>query len=120
MKIQTTALLEQVVINEKVLELPDSVNIDLEFSAIDTGGGFHDPILDFTFTLNNSWHALTAVDQKSIIELVLRDPRKDENKAGFSCKCEIAIGETQTEVNGRLYEEEISRALIGFVMKRFR
>lgn len=120
MKIQTTARIERFSIDGNNWQLPEDQHIDLEFSAIDTGGGFNDPILDFSFAIENPE---PDVDGNERLEFVLdlRDPQKEDNTVTFSFEGPVTKSENNLLIaNGRLREDQLSDELIRFVMKRLR
>jgi len=121
MKIQTPALIESLILDDipQDLQREQEHYIQLEFSAIDTGGAFRDPILDFSILLQNVDLGHPSTGKKHNIDLSLTDPAKKDNKIRFSCTCELAINDEQLEINGRLHEDEINNELVGFVLKRF-
>ncbi|MFH5883654.1 hypothetical protein ACG2F4_05035 [Halalkalibaculum sp. DA3122] len=122
MKIQTTAQLKALSLNGRSLELPASQTIELEFSAIDTGGGFRDAILDFTIRIPNQ----NGVDfQKPAnqcdIVATMQTPDERKREATFSSPAEPVLNdESRLEVNGRLKDEMLSRELAGFMMHLLR
>lgn len=119
MKIQTSAVIEQLLIGDKKISLPAEKGIELEFSAIDTGGGFKDPILDFSFTLDSSTRDLSEGEKEVVI--TLRDPSNEKNRATFSHRTVLKNPEGQkVEINGRLKEDDLERELIGFVLQLLR
>ncbi|MDZ7658340.1 hypothetical protein [Fodinibius sp.] len=115
MKIQTSAEVTSLQWDGKVIDLNEHHNIDLEFSAIDTGGGFKDPMLDFSIPLKNSieWSA----DQPNI-SLTLADPNNKEKQVSFSFSGEVTVSDQQ--INGRIKEDELGREVIGFVLNLLR
>jgi hypothetical protein len=115
MKIQTSAEVTSLKCGEQVVDLGQNQKIDLEFSAIDSGGGFKDPILDFSFTIDEV--SFGNKKKKSAMGLTLRNPQADD-EISFSCKADIDYQAKQ--INGRLKEEELSRELIGFVLQLLR
>lgn len=120
MKVQTTAQIETLVIDGKAQE-PASPGIDLEFSALDTGGGFKDPILDFSFLLQGldiRERDERDEDEKHKIRLMLRDPQNEENEAELLY--EESIGSSAERINGRLKDDRLSKELIGFVLQLLR
>lgn len=120
MKIQTTARIEVFAVNGKQQDLPDNQTIDFEFSAIDTGGGFKDPILDFSFTIPKKGVDMDG-EGRSEITLTISDPNESNNHVSFSCGSEPQTIEGELyEINGRLKEEQLSKELIGFVFKLLR
>lgn len=119
MKIQTSAVIEQLLIGEEKIALPGEKGIELEFSAIDTGGGFKDPILDFSFSLDCSGHDLSGGEKEMAI--TLRDPSNEQNRVTFSYMPMLKSREGQkVEINGRLKEGELERELIGFILQLLR
>lgn len=118
MKLRTTAQLISCAIDGESLNLENPSTIELEFSAIDTGGGFKDPILDFSFAVDLSDISEITEDKKHTLIVELSDPDKD-NEVKFSHEGTISITENDRFVtNGRLKEDQLSDKLIGFVMKR--
>lgn len=121
MKIQTSAEIKILAINGSSQKIPAGQSIDLEFSAIDTGGGFKDPILDFSFTIPKNVVDYNADDgQNSEITLTLSDPDQEGNEASFSYEGRLQVEEDQFEINGRLKEDQLSREVIDFVFKLLR
>lgn len=122
MKIQTTAGIKTFTINDTPQDLSAGQTIDMEFSAIDTGGGFKDPILDFTFTIPKDAVDYDADDgQKPEISLTLSDPDQEENEVMFSYESRLQVAEEgQFEINGRLKDDQLSREIIDFVFKLLR
>lgn len=121
MKVQTSALITQIIIGENSCNLNDHQTIELEFSAIDTGGGFKDPILDFSFTIDKSVIVDFNHENNHEITLSLNDPQKSDNEITFSFTGKLErIDEQHLQANGRLKEDQLSRNLIGFVIKRIR
>lgn len=116
MKIQTIATIERISIDGESTNRIDK-SIDLEFSAIDTGGGFKDPILDFSFTIEDS-DLLELIEEYQEMRIMLVDPQEEENEASFSYRLEGSISGKQ--INGRLKEDQLSRTLIGFVLQLLR
>ncbi len=117
MKVQTKAQIKTLDIDGTTRE-PASRNIDLEFSALDTGGGYKDPILDFSFPKEGLDIGEKADGEKHDIRLELCDPGNEENNAELLCEHKITPADER--VNGRLKEEQLSRELIGFVLKLLR
>lgn len=119
MKVQTTAKVKTLSLNGDSHEIKHSQEIELEFSAIDTGGGYKDPILDFSFRISRS--ADLNSNQRYELELVLGDPDNEEDEVSLKYAGELtAYDNDWFEVNGRLKEENLSRELIGFVLQRLR
>jgi len=119
MKIQSTALIHSLSIDGQSVELDNQQKIDVEFSAIDSGGGFKDPILDFSFSISRSMLPDVERDKKLPIQLTLQDPHNKESTAQFEHKV-LLQGQQSVEINGRLKEDHLSRALIGFVLQLLR
>ncbi len=115
MKIQTQAILDQLLIDGDPLSLVDDQKIALEFSAIDTGGGFKDPMLDFSISLSGG----ESIDhKKSEVFLSIQNPENADQVIQLSYEGEITVAEG--EVNGRLTQEALSKEAIGFVFKLLR
>jgi len=119
MKIRSTAHVDSLLIGGESIALDSDRPIDIEFSAIDSGGGFKDPILDFSFSLSKSVLPDIEIYKKVLVEFMLRDPNNQENSARFQHEVLLQEGEP-VEINGRLKEDELSRALIGFVLRLLR
>lgn len=115
MKIQTKAILEQLQIDGLNVPLDEDRSIDLEFSAIDTGGGFKDPMLDFSVTISD-WQS--SNHQQSKVILSISDPQNRERAIQLTCNGELTIADGQ--INGRLTDEELTREAIGFIFKLVR
>lgn len=119
MKIQTTALVKELLIDGKQYPLEDQKAIELEFSAIDTGGGFKDPMLDFSFSVEATEGL--AADQQHKLTLTLVNPRDPDNEATFAYVGAVYPADNhQLEINGRLLENKLTEELLGFVMRRLR
>lgn len=120
MKIQTTAQIKSLSIDSQSCDLNQSQIIDLEFSAIDTGGGYKDPILDFSFSIKTS-NIADVDEKKGPITLTMKDPDKTNSEVTFSHESVLkAKDDHQFEVNGRLKDDQLSRELIGFVLQLLR
>jgi len=118
MKIKTQAHLARCTIDGTPISLPEKQPIDLEFSTIDTGGGFKDPILDFLFTLDLEKALEDSADYD--IEVTLQNPNTDR-QVSFLYSGPLQKGEgKQVEVNGRLKDAGISREVIGFMLQLLR
>lgn len=115
MKIQTSAVVTSLQCDGEVIDLNQHYNIDLEFSAIDTGGGFKDPMLDFSIPLQQSiqWNE----DQPNL-SLTLLDPNNEDKEVSFTFEGEVTVSDQQ--INGRIKEDQLSRELIGFVLNLLR
>lgn len=119
MKIQSTATILSLAIGGESIALENQHTIKLEFSAIDSGGGFKDPILDFSFSISKSMLPDVENDEKLPIQVTLQDPHNEENTARFEHEV-LLQGQESAEINGRLKEDDLSRALIGFVLQLLR
>src|SRR6056297_1335568 len=111
MKIQTSAEITSLKCDGQDIEVSEHHKIDLEFSAIDTGGGFKDPMLDFSIPLKKSieWN-----EEQPNLSLILADPNNEDKKVSFSFNGEITVKNHQ--INGRIKEDQLSREVIGFVL----
>lgn len=90
---------------------------DLELSAIDTGGGFRDPIVDLAFSLPRSIGDL-PVNKRCTIDLVIRNPRDTDDAVNFSYEGMIKPADgQQVEVMGRLQDEQVDREMVRFIMR---
>lgn len=121
MKIQTTALITRLSVDGKAANLDTKHSIELEFSAIDTGGAFRDPILDFSFLIPKQKEVSHSPGEVHLFELELTDPHKEDRSEQFSY--EGALAETESEyweANGRLKEDQLSREVIGLVLQLLR
>ena len=117
MKLQKTALIKQIFIDKEPLRLEDHLTIHLELSAIDTGGGFKDPIVDFSFPVPSGVHS----DENHKFTVSLFDPDKKDNEITFDYEGAIKqSNDGDMVVNGRLKEDQLSRELIGFVLQLIR
>lgn len=97
------------------------MDIELEFSAIDTGGGFHDPILDFAYELSADGSAQFLEDETHQIRLTLQDPLDKENRLELSYQGKLLMKENhRLEGMGRLKDDEMSREITRFVMRSVR
>lgn len=110
MKIQTKAALDKFKIDGQNIPLTDKHVIDLEFSAIDTGGGFKDPMLDFSVSVSG-WESPNH--QQTQVELSISDTEDREQQIEFSYQGALTIAEG--EVNGRITEEDLTKEVIRFV-----
>jgi len=121
MKIQTTAQVTNLIIDGEQVKLDSARDIEFEFSAIDTGGAFRDPILDFSFRIpQQKWEAVSREDRHEL-ELRLSDPDDESRTTNFSYEGALAATEDHDiEANGRLKEEQLSREVIGFVLQLLR
>ncbi|MDZ7680752.1 MAG: hypothetical protein U5J63_03315 [Fodinibius sp.] len=120
MKIQTTASITSLSVDDAFVE-PDSLrDIELEFSAIDTGGAFRDPILDFSFRIPKQNKLQQEADDGCHFNIGLGDPNTGKEIA-FGYEGPLREGEHgDWEINGRLKDEQLSRELIGFVLQLLR
>lgn len=120
MKQQITAVIEKVAIDETTLELVEQADITLEFSAIDTGGGFRDPILDFAYELvvvNGT------INEETICRMVLdiREPDDKENiiSIAYDGTLKQIDGKTLAGM-GRLQNGGVTRDMVKFIMRCLR
>ena len=119
-KIQTTAQINAITIEGNSRNFTNSKTIELEFSAIDAGGGFKDPILDFSFTLEDAV-AEFELDQAYQITLTLSNPDKENSEVTFTYEGILKQKNDHIiEVNGRLKEDRLPREVIGFVLQLLR
>lgn len=121
MKIQSTAIIHSLSIGGSSISLPKQQKIEIEFSAIDTGGGFKDPILDFSFELDTKLLPKEDIKDQTPMVVTLCDPRDEKNTAQFEYEPDLVenIGD-DVEINGRLKEDQLQRELIGFVLRHLR
>ena len=120
MKIQTTAQLTSFSIDDTIVEPTSLPDIELEFSAIDTGGAFRDPILDFSFCIPSLKKVQQKVGNNCSFEIGLSDPNTGK-ETSFSYEGLLRENDNgKVELNGRLKEDELSRELIGFVLQLLR
>lgn len=115
MKIQTSAIVDILKINGESIPLDEDQKIALEFSAIDTGGGFKDPMLDFSIPYSGGE---ATNHKKSKVSLSLQNPQNAEQVIQLSYEGEITVAER--EVNGRLTQEELTKEVVNFVFKLLR
>jgi hypothetical protein len=115
MKIQTTAEIISLKRDGQAIALNQHHTIDLEFSAIDTGGGFKDPMLDFSIPLSKS---IEWSDGQSTVSLTLADPANENKKVSFSFSGKVTV--SQQQINGRIKEDQLNREVIGFVLNLLR
>lgn len=117
MKQQTKAYIKKAELDGKKISLPEEVTVNLELSAIDTGGGFRDPIVDFSFTLPGSISGIPA-NKRCTIDLVIGNPRDTDDTINFSYEGMIksAIGQ-KLEVMGRLQDNQVDREMLRFIMR---
>ena len=120
MKQRTTALIDSISVNGHSLGLSAPAEIEIEFSAIDTGGGFHDPILDFSYLLEGVTIE-GAADQTHEIRLELRDPSNEDNQIVIAYQGELASqADNKYEAMGRLKDDNVTRDMVAFVMRSVR
>ncbi len=115
MKIQTSAEVTLLKCNGQDIDLNQQHSIDLEFSAIDTGGGFKDPMLDFSIPIkeSNEWS-----ESQPKISLTLADPNNEDKEVSFEFGGEVTVSDEQ--INGRIKEDQLNREIIGFVLNLLR
>ena len=121
MKIQTKAIVRSLKISGDQVTLPSPKTIDLEFSAIDTGGGFRDPILDFSFRLDDG--SLPEFPSQKTHAITFGLAQQEDDQQAVEMNCEVPVNEVsddRIEINGRLKEDQLSRELIGFVLNLLR
>ncbi|WP_138431548.1 hypothetical protein [Fodinibius saliphilus] len=116
MKIQTAAIIDQLLIDDKRVDLAEEHFIELEFSAIDTGGGFKDPILDFSIKVPDKM----PIDVGQLVVVGLRNPQQEERKVAFEYKMPEEQRGSNIAINGRLKGDQLSREVIGFVLQLLR
>src|SRR5699024_223105 len=118
MKQRIRVPIEQIEIDGKPLELKRQQPLaELELSAIDTGGSFHDPILDFRYTIEPAnRQQLPKSDQVVILQLC--DPYDEENTIEIQYDGRLhEQGKNRIEGMGRLKGETMSRNIMCFVMR---
>lgn len=120
MKQQITAIIEKVTIDETTLELVEPADITLEFSAVDTGGGYRDPILDFAYELVVVNGTMTEETNHHIV-LDIREPDDSENRLSiaYDGKLKQIAGETLAGM-GRLQDGAVTRGMVKFIMRCLR
>ncbi len=117
MKQQTKAYIKKAELDGKKISLPGEVTVNLELSAIDTGGGFHDPIVDFAFTLPGSFGDLQA-NKKCTIDLLIGNPGNTEDTIDFSYEGTLKPTKGQQgEIMGRLQDEQVDLEMVRFIMR---
>lgn len=120
MKQRTTALIDSISVNGEPLDLSGRTEIEIEFSAIDTGGGFHDPILDFSYLLENV-DIEESSQQSYDISLKVHDPTDEENRVAINYRGKLTRKtDTGYEAMGRLKDDKVSRDMVKFVMRSVR
>ncbi|MDZ7690753.1 MAG: hypothetical protein U5K69_06400 [Balneolaceae bacterium] len=118
MKIQTNALLKSCSVDGNPVDLPDFHPIELEFSAVDTGGGFRDMILDFSFQVPNSNGVVVGepVDKCEIV-VTMQNPNDTGREVTFCYQGKLSSNDDdELEINGRLKDDMLSRELVGFML----
>ncbi len=120
MKQQIAAIIEKVTIDETTLVFVEQADITLEFSAIDTGGGFRDPIVDFAYELVLLNGAM-AEETICHIMLDIREPGDSENRLSiaYDGKLKQIDGETFAGM-GRLQDGDVTRDMVKFIMRCLR
>ncbi|MEL7832587.1 hypothetical protein [Fodinibius sp. Rm-B-1B1-1] len=114
MKIQTQALLEDLQIDGQDIAVEDRQPIFLEFSAIDTGGGFKDPMLDFSVSVSS---IEVQNHGESEVRLTVINPDDHNDEVALSYNGAITIADE--EINGRITEEQLPKEMIRFIFKLF-
>lgn len=121
MKIQTTAQVQHFSVDNRTIEGAESRAIDLEFSALDTGGGFKDPIIDFSLVLPDSVDNLPADGRDHEMNFTLSAPNGQAEPVSFLHEGPLQeTGYQAIEINGRLKEQQLRRELIDFVFTLLR
>ena len=121
MKIQTTAHISSLSVDGKTLNLDSKHIIELEFSAIDSGGAFRDPILDFSFRIPQQKNVSHSPGEMHEFELRLTDPHNEDRSEQFSYEGALAKTDSEYwEANGRLKEDQLNREVIGLVLQLLR
>ena len=120
MKQRTTAFIDSITVDDQPLDLSAHTEIEIEFSAIDTGGGFHDPILDFSYLLEG----ITIEEREGQVydlSLEVRDPSDEENQVAINYRGTLTRqAEGSYEAMGRLKDDNVSRSMVKFVMRSVR
>lgn len=118
MKQQTTAVIESVLVDGESLPLARQALIELELSAIDTGGGFHDPILDFVYELKVADEQLLRPAKEQRLRLIVQDPSDAGHALTISYRDELKrLGEHHWQGMGRLSGDQSGREVVTFVMQ---
>jgi hypothetical protein len=120
MKLHTTVNLQKISVDGEEIQIGDRRTVDIEFSAIDTGGGFHNPIMDIAYTVDISGDLFFEEDEEYAIKLLLSDPDDESNTLEIRYKGKIEGNKNRISGMGRLQEEEVGDKAMAFVMKRFR
>lgn len=120
MKQRIHADIIRIEIGGTTLKIADQPTIELEFSAIDAGGGFHDPILDFVYTIELAESQNISQKKQSIL-LQLADPGHKKNQTEIIYEGNLnKVNKDQVEGMGRLKDEAVSRGMVEFVMRSLR
>lgn len=117
MKQQVVVVITKVDIDGEDWPLAKPEDIELEFSAIDSGGGFHDPILDFAYELETDESSKNIAEGVHQITLYLQDPSEEENTLEIVYEGALKWIDGRVEGMGRLKDEEMDRDIAKFVMK---
>ncbi len=121
MKQQVVVVIRKVVINGEDWPLAKPEDIELEFSAIDSGGGFRDPILDFAYELEADESSKQLAEGAHQITLYLQDPSDEGNTLEIGYEGSLNwIADNRVEGMGRLKDENMSRDIMKFVMRSVR
>jgi hypothetical protein len=121
MKQQTTVVITRVKVDGDVWPQENPTDIELEFSAIDTGGGFHDPILDFTYEFSADGVGQYGEEKVHQITLNLQDPLDKENTLKISYQGKLLRKDNhRLKGMGRLKNDDMSRDITKFVMRSVR
>lgn len=121
MKQQALVVITKVEIDGEDWPLIKPENIELEFSAIDTGGGFHDPILDFTYELEVEESDKHIAEGTHQIKLYLQDPSDADNTLNILYEGALNwVDDNRLEGMGRLKDKDMSREIVKFVFRSVR
>lgn len=120
MKQQITARVYKITIDGRTPALLEPADITLEFSAIDTGGSFCDPILDFAYELKVVDGRITK-DAVYQIVLELRAPEDKELSLSFAYEGKITQVDGETLAGmGRLQNGEVTPDMVKFIIRCLR
>ncbi|WP_372637748.1 hypothetical protein [Fodinibius sp.] len=120
MKQQTTAVIEKVTSDDTTLELLEQADITLEFSAIDTGGGFRDPILDFAYKLVVV-DGIIPDEPISRMVLDIREPDDGEHRMSIAYDGALKQIDGKTLAGmGRLQNGQVTPDMVKFILRCLR
>lgn len=121
MKQQVVVFIKKLDVDGKDFPLAKPEDIKLELSAIDSGGGFRDPILDFAFEIEAGELSREFAEGMNQITLHLQDPSDEGNTLEVTYEGTLNwIEEDRLEGMGRLKDENMSRDIMKFVMQSVR